>query len=148
MGGCGGMKAVLKAADEKLQQRQVKKAGAALTTWHFMLWWWWRWWWMQDLSACFLGPTAPAISPLLPPPPSRWRRHRRVNTWQNRYAMSTWNWDEKMWVWKGCFEACSFCSVFCVVPFLIQNTGASDSTFRIQENAFVCHKIIFFLWQG
>lgn len=76
----GGMK--IGRQDEKLKERQVKNAGAALTAGHFMWWWWWWGWrrWLA-LSACFVGPAAPAISPLLPPPPpSRRPRHRRVNT--------------------------------------------------------------------
>lgn len=56
------------------------KNRAELTAGNITWWLWWRQW--RALSVCFLGLTAPTVSPLLPPPPNRWPRHRRVNTWQ------------------------------------------------------------------
>lgn len=110
-----------KARDEKLKEGQVKNAGAALTAGHF-LWWWWGWRQWLALSACFVGPAAPAISPLLPPPPSRRPRHRRVNTWQNMHGMSWWNWTRFLCVPVLVCPVSVNCSIICFSWYLTKTS--------------------------
>lgn len=101
----------------KLKAKQFTSWGAALTAGHFVQGARWKQW--LTLSACFLGLATPAISPLLPPPPSRWPRRRRVNTWQKMCDIRTIQYGQ--W-WDFIVVLVYLCC--CLLHFYIAFTGS------------------------